>query len=784
MSRSTSNSSSVTGTVANALSRTLSVKTNNKPAANVTHTPTSDVKLFVTNLRLLDLDTRNDWPGITVHTLSSRTADQKQRIGGVEWALFRLFEIWDPVETSQKLQPFFPPLEPLQSLNLRAALYRCLNELKKIGVLGRDSVLRKTMLDECKGEKFYEILALFSSIVLKKVLAARHHSQSKAAVARKLATANTLTHGDQKSLILLAIAHKVALVNVLKQKDAKRRRFSEFQQLLEAKEEEINQRNLKCRATPRSEKPSIPEKEAAAIKQQLRDNWIGNQKWLDTILHGDHVQVDDAFLNRPFRHVWRMIEAGRTFEDLAPDVGLLENLQLRVEEQRVRLREWQQFHERICQEQPSQPQAVPEMKTPKLFAFDQHLKFQPRTTEAASKTKPNDEPLRSEYREILSEMDDELSRISKARHNRTADSTTQRRGSSFSTSRSPARRRKSRSDSVPKKAAHEATEKDRKPAPPSRKQSRETVGIRPNHQGHTATPLDSEATLVGHPSTIPSLPPPLPISIQRPVEDHHEDLDETSDALPPSSPPAPISSPPLHSPPPSSYFPSEPPVLEPSLQTQEEALADQIISSIGAATPSPIKKPAKHQPRLSLMERTRLSMAPASAFAPITESPPDSPTLPEPIPIVSEADRKATLLERTRKSMAAMSTTAPRASLGGPTQKKDRSRKSSRQSLFPVNQFDTPRNRKSIQIIEEQRSGETTPKELIFEAEDPERIFKSRPKIATSPIFSPRLGEGDEEFDEGVTGVDLGDVDQDDGEEGYMEDWENSPLKKRGVGRF
>jgi hypothetical protein len=61
----------------------------------------SNVKLFVTNLRLLDLDLRRDWPGITVQTFSSKNADQKQRIGGVEWALYRLFELWDPDETSQ-----------------------------------------------------------------------------------------------------------------------------------------------------------------------------------------------------------------------------------------------------------------------------------------------------------------------------------------------------------------------------------------------------------------------------------------------------------------------------------------------------------------------------------------------------------------------------------------------------------------------------------------------------------------------------------------------------------
>lgn len=62
---------------------------------------TSHVRLFVTNLRLLDLDLRRDWPNISTQTFSARNADQKQRIGGTEWALFRLFEIWDPTETAQ-----------------------------------------------------------------------------------------------------------------------------------------------------------------------------------------------------------------------------------------------------------------------------------------------------------------------------------------------------------------------------------------------------------------------------------------------------------------------------------------------------------------------------------------------------------------------------------------------------------------------------------------------------------------------------------------------------------
>lgn len=60
----------------------------------------STIGLFVTNLRLLDLDKRSDWPGITVQTFSTRDAqqNQKNRLRCVEWALYRLFEIWDAEE--------------------------------------------------------------------------------------------------------------------------------------------------------------------------------------------------------------------------------------------------------------------------------------------------------------------------------------------------------------------------------------------------------------------------------------------------------------------------------------------------------------------------------------------------------------------------------------------------------------------------------------------------------------------------------------------------------------
>ena len=68
----------------------------------------SNITLFLTNLRLLDLDLRDDWPDITALTFSTKDSqqNQKKRIQSVEWALYQLFAIWDPEETRNVFQSY------------------------------------------------------------------------------------------------------------------------------------------------------------------------------------------------------------------------------------------------------------------------------------------------------------------------------------------------------------------------------------------------------------------------------------------------------------------------------------------------------------------------------------------------------------------------------------------------------------------------------------------------------------------------------------------------------
>ena len=156
---------------------------------------------------------------------------------------------------------------------------------------------------------------------------------------------------------------------------------------------------------------------------------------------------------------------------------------------------------------------------------------------------------------------------------------------------------------------------------------------------------------------------------------------------------------------------------------------------------------------------------------PMDQSPELETTLPSP-PIVRlstehapdeehEADMEPvkkpsghTLVERTRKSMSLI---PPLPTHEAPPNPRRRGPRPS----FAVNQFETPRKASG----QTARSGASTPQDKLFE-EDAEynSVFKSRPRVAHSPISSPAVHfspsfEEDESFELDQSGADWGDVD-------------------------
>ncbi|RKF58956.1 hypothetical protein OnM2_064060 [Erysiphe neolycopersici] len=316
------------------------------------HPGPSNVTLFITNLRLLNLDLREDWPDIRPHTFSTKNGQQNQRhrIRCVEWALYQLFNILDPEIACTKLRPFFPPLEPLQSLNLRSALLRCLDQAKKNGTLGQDLMIRKTMLDECKGEKLEELLANLSHVVLKKTLSDTN-GQEHEAIALRLALENLSYKGETKLISSLIYAHKVSLCQHLREKDQWRVKFRNFSELLNSIEFRLEMKNekLKNRIHAKTYQHHTSEKELRLLQDKTRASCSQNLKWMQNILCGEASTKREPHLTFRFNDIWDHALNGtlRKIEN-EMEPTLLEQLDKRLQEQDNRLARWRDLENKLA----------------------------------------------------------------------------------------------------------------------------------------------------------------------------------------------------------------------------------------------------------------------------------------------------------------------------------------------------------------------------------------------------------------------------------------------------
>lgn len=328
----------------------------------------------------------------------------------------------------KKLEAFFPPLEPLQSLNLRAALFRCLEQAKKAGVLGRDTILRKTMLDECKGERIEEVLAVFSNVVLKKVLQ-ESESEGHKAVAEVLALENFSYSGERTVLSSLIWAHKASLSKGLREKDTMRARYLDFTDLLNLNERRIARRGeyLKEVIDERDDHDTISSREVASLQGKVQKNWSGADEWLQAVIHGDSRVSTDGVLGTPFDKVWDSVESGSIGElEGKKHVGLLEQLDARVKDQEARLDRWKDFGKSLSKyaSGTSPTKTAPVSTAPKKIdlGFTRHQALQIGRGDAKKSTDTMASSSLDEYTRLVENMQIELAGVGKPRPQTTRSS--------------------------------------------------------------------------------------------------------------------------------------------------------------------------------------------------------------------------------------------------------------------------------------------------------------------------------------------------------------------------
>ncbi|KAL2760174.1 hypothetical protein ACRALDRAFT_1079003 [Sodiomyces alcalophilus JCM 7366] len=721
------------------------------PITPATITRASNISVFLTNLRLLDLDSYPDWPGFDAQTFSI----QKKRIQSVEWALYQLFVLWDPEEAQTKLAPYFPPRDQVQSLNLRAALLKCLEQAKKNGVLGRDAVVRKTMLDECKGERLEEVLAAFSSAVLKKLAAAATEAEGDhPAVAQQLALENRGYSDDRTELVALTLAHRVSLGNLLRRKDEARKQYRDLSELLDVKERNIARRREQARVRKETATGAADVEITEDIRldtwRMVRNNWAGNERWMETLLQGDANARTDSVLGSPFDRVWRRVQADRLSELEDEGKGLLEQLDHRVKVQQESLQKRRDLHRKMCGHEnggaaPPEKEPTEERKRGIDLGFNAHENLHLGRMGPKKQLITQTQTLIPEYTALLENCKKELSEAG------------QTKVKDFKLPLAPRTRQPTRPQITPpaakgleEDAMSDWSDIEEPPVQtyPTQEPAAETGLRQISERGVTLTRGLSRQGSLKRPvlKRIPSPgsndPPSAPLSQHPP---------QPSGATQPYASRSPVRSP-ERKPRPSVVIESqemdEPPSPAPPSPTQQ--LADEILASVTNASPSPVKQP-KPRHTLSLAERTRLSMARLSrggkpfdlededeTIPPIPRTPGAnaSPSPTDATAAATNADSAAEgvyedLAARTRRSMAGFEAARQKAQL-------ERRRSQRRSKMAP------PRREGSYfpKVDEEGGGGDGDTSVLATElmeqgAEDVEAVFRSRPKLQTSPLPSP-----------------------------------------------
>jgi hypothetical protein len=593
-------------------------------------------------------------------------------------------------------------------LNLRGALYRALTDLKKDGVLGKEILLRKTMLDECKGEKFEEAISTFALTVLRKVAKARND------VHLELACSNRLTRQQQAQLLPLIIAHRCSLRQQVSQHHRMTKNAQVYSGLLAQCRVSIENRRARLSKLP------VPEAgEKAVTYQAVSDSWLGDSKWAEILLSVP-TRSADAFLETPFEEGWKAVLDGSSV-DVEHQPNLLDDLNARIANQETRLRKWKTFaaslrNTQVQRQDMLSAQIRPEKHHSTVIQFDRHQELQFSDKLLSLQSRGWRFPTAAIHKTLLTSLEADLA-ILRTR----------------STAKRPSARGEQLAD------PHRPAQNSLEPTAALSVLTPVSVSYGSDESRMTGYDLFKDTSARS-------------LELEPPVYQQVESLSAGISA-------------PVHL-----RSQKQPSRIRDDIKSPEErvltSFADQLNlsggeksddSGINTSERTPAHKTLdellKTQSSLTATKATSISVVSnhnKHEFEDQTELPVSKGNSSKLETKSITTDRNAvctmapppTLVERTRRSMSLLTNHADRAMLRAPTKRGHLSQ------AFPMNQFETPRKVKTSESSQPERtftrSGSSTPRDELFsDAAAYDSVFKSRPRIALSPALSPdRSGIG------------------------------------------
>lgn len=256
------------------------------------------------------------------------------------------------------------------------------------------------MLDDCKGPKFEEVLAVFSTAVLRKVVCENQREPGL-----RLAFTKSLTDTElEEQLVPLIIAHRFSLSNTRREQVRIRETHDQFSKLLDEKARALS---VRSKQKPRQAEES-PHFERLA--HDVKANWLGGRNLADTLLTGGPAAEKDAFLELPFEKAWSRARKGSIHQiSYSSNVDLLHDLDTCLANQRHRLQRLKEFRKSMHREQAGVAPTKSHGKSQSITFRDHQALTVARTSKSQDAGEPRD--LFGEHQVIISSLRDTLSEV-------------------------------------------------------------------------------------------------------------------------------------------------------------------------------------------------------------------------------------------------------------------------------------------------------------------------------------------------------------------------------------
>lgn len=223
------------------------------------------------------------------------------------------------------------------------------------------------MFDECKGEKFEEVLLHLSTAVLRKAVRGRHSRKGEIAAAQRLCLTSGWSAANESNVDILVYAHEASTRRVLRDRTLRRCMLSTLNSDLLASRSSLQQeRELVNRELSQQQaKLNGAKVDPQAMRKRLIQHNQEDTRWLNIAMSGDLEHGRDAMVEDKYEKLWMNameLEEPVAYEPIP--TSLLANLEQRVKLQQDRLARWRRFQNELSKRNEDLLIAQSPAKTP------------------------------------------------------------------------------------------------------------------------------------------------------------------------------------------------------------------------------------------------------------------------------------------------------------------------------------------------------------------------------------------------------------------------------------